>query len=182
MSQTIQLHDKNFELFLSEQKILEAIEKMANEMNQKHTHDTPLFLVVLNGAFMFAAELLKRIDFDCEIEFIRVSSYEKASSTGDVKSILGLTKNIENRIIILLEDIIETGNTITFLYNELNKKGAKEIITSTLFLKPDIYRKPIHIDHIGLEIGNEFIVGFGLDYEGLGRNLSNLFVIKDNIE
>lgn len=172
----IQIHGKSFRPFLTQDQILEAIDKMAAEMNRLYSGQTPVFVITLKGAFMFAAELLQRIDFECEVEFVQVQSYQQDQSTGKADYLLKLNRDLKGRTVIVLEDIVETGNTIRFLHQELKEAGAGKIAIATLLLKPDIYKNELPLDHVGLSIGNEFVVGFGLDYDGLGRNLKELFI------
>ena len=161
----IKLHDKHFRLFITNEKILEAISEVAGVLNNEYRErEAPLFLSVLNGSFMFAADLLKKIEFPCEISFIKLSSYSGTETTGQIKEMLGLATSVKGREVIVIEDIVDTGNTIVDLHTILKEKGASAIKFCTLLLKPDAYKKDMKIDYSAMSIPNDFIVGYGLDY------------------
>jgi hypoxanthine phosphoribosyltransferase len=174
----IQLRDKCFEIFLKEDVILAEIERVAQQINTDLKEKDPLFICILNGAFMFAAELIKRFDSMCEVTFIRLNSYEGINRNEKLKEIQGLTENIENRNVVIVEDIIDTGSTMEYLLSLLKKKNPASIKIATLLFKPNAIRIAIKPDYIAKEIPNDFIVGFGLDYDGHGRNLRNIYKIK----
>lgn len=179
----VTLHDKVFRRILSRKEIQRSIRDLSVKLNQKwQRNDTvPLFLSVLNGAFIFTSELLQQIDFPCEVSFIRLASYTGTDSSGKVTELLGLTESIEGRDVIVIEDIIETGNTIECLDNLLREKCPASITYVTLLFKPEAYAKQIKIDHYAMQLPNEFVVGFGLDYNQQGRNLNGLYtLISDN--
>ena len=171
--------DREFTISISSEEIQAAVAKLADQMNADLDGKNPLFLCVLNGSFIFAADLLKKINIDCEISFIKMASYQGTSSTGNVKTIFGLDNNIQDRVIVVVEDIVDTGNTIVALSDQLQAYGPKEIIISTLLFKPDAYQKDITIDYKALEVSNEFLVGYGLDYDGFGRNLEHIYKIVE---
>ncbi len=175
----IQLHDKTFKTFIPNSQIMESIDKVADKLNAdfKDSEDTPIILCTLTGAIMFTSELMKRINFQCEIVAIKLSSYEGTNTTGTVKQAMGLTADIKGRRVIIVEDIVDTGNTIIELKRILEEKGAKESFVCTLLLKPDAYKKDVTIDYTAIEIPNDFIVGFGLDYDEIGRNLVDIYVL-----
>lgn len=175
---TIKLHDKEFGLFISSEKIQNRIEELGNELNKELKGKNPLFLIILNGAFLFAADLIKTFSDDCEISFLKLSSYSGTSSTGVVKQVVGLVENIENRTLVIIEDIVDTGNTLDYIMKELKSKNPAEIKIATLLFKPKAYQKYIPIDYIGFEVENDFLVGYGLDYNGLGRNLTDIYKLK----
>ncbi|MDR0412682.1 MAG: hypoxanthine phosphoribosyltransferase [Dysgonamonadaceae bacterium] len=175
----IQLRDKKFEVFLKEEIILAEIERVAQEVNADLKGKDPLFVCVLNGAFLFAAELIKRFDSACEITFIRLSSYEGVNRKESLKEIQGLMENVENRNVVIVEDIIDTGRTMEYLLNLLKEKKPATVKIATLLFKPNAVRMAIKPDYIVKEIPNDFIVGFGLDYNGHGRNLRNIYKITD---
>jgi hypoxanthine phosphoribosyltransferase len=154
---------------------------MAEKMNADFEGKNPLFVCILNGSFMFAAELFKRIDLiQAEITFVKLASYLGDKSTGEVKQLIGLNENIEGRTVVILEDIVDTGITIENILEQLKKLNPAEIKIATLLLKPDALQKEVQLDYVGLEIPNDFIIGYGLDYNGLGRNLINIYsVIND---
>jgi hypoxanthine phosphoribosyltransferase len=140
-------------------------------------NDFPIFLVVLNGSFMFAADLLKEVTIPCEISFIKVASYHGTSSTGNVTELIGLTEDITGRTVVIVEDIVDTGITLERLMNVLTRKKVKQIKIATVLLKPQSYKKEFKVDYVGIEIPNDFVVGYGLDYDGLGRNLKEIYVL-----
>lgn len=176
---SIHLGDKTFVPYISEQQILDSIDEIASRMNRDFEGKRPLFLVVLNGAFLFAADLLRRINIDCEVSFVKVASYHGDSSTGKVKQLIGLSENLEGRTVIIVEDIIDTGVTIENIYGQLKEKAPAAIHTAALLFKPEAYKKTIPVDYTGIDIPNAFIVGYGLDYNGLGRNLRNIYVVQE---
>jgi len=175
--QKIIIKDKEFDIFITADEIQNSINNVAAKINQDLTNSNPLFLVVLNGSFMFAADLFKKIHFPCEISFIKLSSYEGTSTTNDMKTLIGLNENLNNRCIVIVEDIIDTGNTIVHLFDLLKQYSPSEIRIATLLFKPKTFNKDFKIHYIGKEIPNDFIVGFGLDYDGYGRNYPNIYKI-----
>jgi hypoxanthine phosphoribosyltransferase len=177
MGQLVTLHDKQFKPYLSEQQIAEAVKKMAKQIEQDFKNESPYFLVVLNGAFMFASDLLKAFGKQCEVAFIKASSYEGMHSTGEVKLLSSIHHEVKNKTVILVEDIVETGNTIEVLLSELKAAGAAGVKVASLLFKKELYKKPFQIHYSGITIGNEFVVGYGLDYNGLGRNLKEIYVL-----
>ncbi len=176
---TVQLHELTFELFIEQNAIHQEIQRLATSVSKDYVGKCPIFISVLNGAFRFTSTFMDYYQGNCEISFIRVKSYEGTSSTGKVKELLGLDKSIENRDIILMEDIVDTGETIEFLWNTLQTFRPASIRVASLFFKPDIYGKKIPVDYIGQSIPNKFIVGFGLDYNELGRNLNAIYQKKE---
>lgn len=176
MQKTIHLHHQEFQLFIPHFEILDAIEKIAQKMNKDFKDEKPLFLVVLKGAFMFAGELIKRIERDSDIEFIRIKSYEGMKSSGKMEIQMDEKLNVEGRTVIIVEDIVDTGNTVEFLEKKLNEMGASKILIATLFFKKEIYQKNRTLDYVGLEIPNQFVVGFGLDYDESGRGFKDLYI------
>ena len=177
---TIKVLDKEFELFIPYEKIRSVVEKMADEMNRDLSGKKPLFLCILNGSFMFAAEIFKRISLlDAEISFVKLASYEGTSSTGRIKELIGLNEDLTDRTVVVLEDIVDTGYTIESIIKQIKEKNAEEVHVSTLLLKPDALVKEIKLDYVGIEIPNDFIVGYGLDYDGCGRNLIDIYKVVD---
>ena len=140
----------------------------------------PIFVGVLNGAFMFLSDLIKKIDFTCEISFVKLASYEGTCSTGNVECLLGLNNDIAGRHVIIVEDIVDTGRSIAHRYADLMRRNPASVEVCTLFFKPNSYREPLPIRYRALEIGNEFIVGYGLDYDQLGRNLKDIYVVTND--
>ena len=175
----IRLYDKSFRPFISNEKIEEAIDKVAARINAdfEGSTDVPVLLCVLNGAIMFTAELMKRLTFNCELMSIKLSSYEGTRSTGNIRQVMGLTGSIEGKRVIVVEDIVDTGNTIVNLVDMLREKGAAETRVFNEPPTPEIYTKDLKLDYVAMEIPNDFIVGFGLDYDEIGRNLKDIYVL-----
>lgn len=175
----VRIHDKNFRVMVSSQKIQKGISEVAKKINLELKGKTPLFICVLNGAFIFASDLLKKINIKCEISFVKLASYHGTTSSGEVKTLIGLDENVKNRTVVILEDIVDTGLTLETIVKQLRVFEPKEIKIATLLLKPDAYKKNIPIDYAALEVPNNFLVGFGLDYDGLGRNLEDIYVLVE---
>ena len=175
----ITLKDKTFKKFISYEKISSAIDEVANKINAdfEGCTDVPILLCVLNGSIMFMGELMKRINFDCQVISIKLTSYEGTSTTGRVKQAMGLTSSIEGKRVIVVEDIVDSGNTVVELAEILKENGAAESKICTLLLKPDAYKKDVKIDYVAMEIPNDFIVGFGLDYDEIGRNYKDIYTL-----
>jgi hypoxanthine phosphoribosyltransferase len=173
----VTLKDKTFVPYISSDKISERVNQIAQKINSDLLKDMPLFLVVLNGSFMFAADLLKEINIPCELSFIKLASYHGTTSTGVVTEMIGLTEEIKGRTVVIVEDIVDTGVTLEKLVTLLIKKEVKQIKVATFLLKPDAYKKDIKVDYVGMEIPNDFVVGYGLDYDGLGRNMKEVYVL-----
>lgn len=174
---TITLHDKTFELSIPAEKIQQAVSNVAAQINKDYTGGEPVFLIILNGSFMFAADLLKKIDFNCETSFVKLASYTGTESTHVVRELIGLDESIKGRKIIIVEDIIDSGLTMEYLLKELKKFEPEDVRIATFLLKPDALSRDIDIDYIGIKIPNDFIVGYGLDYDGQGRNLPDIYKI-----
>ncbi len=174
----VKIHDKAFELFISWEKIESEVQKMADKMNKDLAGTNPLFVCILNGSFMFAAELFKRIDLvETEISFVKLASYSGDSSSGSIKQLIGLNEDITGRTVVILEDIVDTGLTIENILEQLSELNPQQVLIATLLLKPDALKKEVQLDYIGMEIPNDFIVGFGLDYDGHGRNLIDIYKV-----
>jgi adenylate kinase len=174
----IKLHDKYFQPYLKEEQILAAIDKMAKEIAADYKDETPLFVGVLNGAFMFVADFLKAYPYPCEVSFVRLSSYQGLTSTGIVETLLDVPDELEGKSVIILEDVVDTGRTLKQLVHLFSNKNVKEFKIGTLFYKSDIYNGEYAIDYVGLEIPDYFIVGYGLDYNELGRNLREVYQLN----
>ena len=173
----VTLHDKQFKPYITAEAIHTRVSQIAGNLSTDLKASFPLFIVVLNGSFIFAADLVKMLKFPCEITFVKLASYEGTNSSGKVNEIIGLTENVENRTIVIIEDIVDTGTTLEKLHDLLKHKKAKQIKTATLLFKPLAYKKTIPIDYICMEIPNDFVVGYGLDYDGLGRNLKDIYAL-----
>ena len=175
----IRVKDKTFKTFIPEREILERIKVVADKINQDMADKNPLFLAVLNGSFMFAADLMRMITVPCEISFVKLASYEGTSSTGNVQDLIGVNVPLEGRTVIVLEDIIETGNTLGHLVRTLKGRQAADVRICSLLLKPERLKVPLKVDYVVKEIPNDFIVGYGLDYDQQGRNLRDIYTIVE---
>ncbi len=177
----IRLFDKTFKVFIPYDKIMKAVDDVAERMNEdfRGCQDIPVLLCVLNGSIMFTAELMKRLEFNCEIVSVKLTSYNGTSSTGRVKQAMGLTADITGRRVIIVEDIVDTGNTIVELKRILKDAGASESVVCTLLFKPDSYTKDVPLEYVAMQIPNDFIVGFGLDYNEIGRNLKDIYILDE---
>lgn len=175
----VKLFDKTFRPMIPYSQIAEAIDKVADEINKDFMdcEDIPILLCVLNGSIMFTAELMKRLKFNCQVVSTKLTSYEGTSTTGKVKQAMGLTSDISGRRVIIIEDIVDSGNTIVELKRILDENGVSESKVCTLLYKPEAYKKDVKLDYVAMEIPNDFIVGFGLDYNELGRNLQDIYVL-----
>ena len=175
----IHLHDKSFVPFITSDEIEFAISNLAKQMDDDFFDETPIFIGVLNGSFMVMADLMKHYRGMCEVSFVKVISYQGTESTNSVKQLIGLNENLEGRTVVIVEDIIDTGNTLEELKNIFKDKNLKHLKIATLFFKPEAYKKDIKIDYVGIRIPNKFIVGYGLDYDGLGRNLPDVYQLAE---
>ncbi len=173
----IKLHDKYFEPFILFEKIEDAINRISIDINRDVEGLTPIFLVILNGSFMFAGDLLKKIDTPCEVSFVKLSSYDGTKSTKKVKQLIGFNEDIKGRTIVIVEDIVDSGNTLENVLGQLDSMGAADVKIATLLFKPQAFEKSYSLDYIGIEIPNDFIVGYGLDYNNQGRNLKDIYKI-----
>ncbi len=180
MDKVIKLHDKSFLPFISKEKIEIEIARVAAQINKDYAGKKPLLVGILNGSILFFSDLLKQLDIECEVAFLRVSSYKGTETTGNVKKVLGLDKDIENTDVIIVEDIVDTGITLENIIEDLSSNKPKSLKVATLLFKPKAYQKKYPIDYVGFEVGNEFLVGYGLDYDEIGRNLDEIYIIKEN--
>ncbi|WP_461108124.1 hypoxanthine phosphoribosyltransferase [Spirosoma koreense] len=171
--------DKTFVPFITADTIQARIREIAEQINQEYAAKQPLLVVVLNGAFLFAADLAKHLTIPCEITFIRVSSYQGLQSTGQVKEILGLAESIAGRDLILIEDIVDTGKTLQDIYQQLAVQKPSSIAIATLLFKPQALQTSLDLHYVGFEIENRFVLGYGLDYDGLGRNTADILVLNN---
>jgi hypoxanthine phosphoribosyltransferase len=177
----IKLHDKEFEIFIPYEKVMDAVKKVAREISEDLKNDDVLFICVLNGSFMFTSELFKLVELNQpEVTFLKLSSYDGTDTTGQVKRLIGLNEPVQGRTLVVIEDIIDTGITIVEVMNILKEHNPRNVKIATLLLKPDKFQNKMPIDYVGLEIGNDFIVGFGLDYNQKGRNLKSIYKVIDN--
>ncbi|MCK0201728.1 hypoxanthine phosphoribosyltransferase [Ornithobacterium rhinotracheale] len=181
MEKSITILDKTFVPFLSDEEIQNAIENVAQDIYKKFKDETPLFVGVLNGVVMFFSDMLKHYPGNCEISFIQMKSYQGTSSTGQVKKLMEVPDElVKDRHIIIMEDIVDTGNTLEALYDMMQSKPIASVSIATLLFKPNAYKKDLKIDYIGLSIPDKFVVGYGLDYDGLGRNIPEIYQLKEN--
>ena len=175
----IQLHDKHFVPFISAEEIDFAIKNMAKQMDDDFFDEKPIFIGVLNGSFMVLSDLMKQYRGMCEVSFVKMSSYNGMETTNKVNELIGLNQDLTGKTVIVVEDIVDTGNTIEVLKEILKAKNVKHFKIATLFFKPDAYKKDIKLDYVGIRIPDKFIVGFGLDYDGLGRNLPEVYQLAE---
>jgi len=171
----IKAHGKEFETFLTHETIIKRIEEVCKLLSEKYAGRTPVFLGIMNGAFMFAAEVMKKMTIECEISFVKLKSYVGDQSSGEITQMLGLDCNLAGRDVIILEDIVDSGRTLHYFFPELKKQTPNSISLFSLLVKPDAMQFKIPIDYAGFAVPNLFLIGFGLDYDGLGRNLSDIY-------
>jgi hypoxanthine phosphoribosyltransferase len=174
---TVKVLDKEFGLYIPQEKIEANIQAVADQINRDMDGTNPLFLVVLNGAFMFASELFKRLTIPCEISFVKLTSYSGTKSTNVIRELIGLDHSIEGRHVVIVEDIVDTGHTMKYTIKKLKDLKAADVRIASLFFKPENFQYDYPINYIGMEIGNDFIVGYGLDYDQQGRNLPDIYKI-----
>lgn len=173
----IQIKDKRFKTFIPEEQIMKEVARVADEINRDLSGTNPLFISVLNGSFMFTADLMKHLTMPCEVSFVKLASYEGTSSTGKVKELVGLGDDITGRTVVIVEDIVDTGLTMKQLIETLRARGPKDIKIATLLVKPDKLKVELDINYVAMNIPNDFIVGYGLDYDGLGRNYRDIYTV-----
>ena len=173
----IRILDKNFREFLTEKEVKDRIGELARQMNNDLAGKDVVFLGILNGAFLFAADLFRRIELEARISFVKLASYEGIGSSGTIKELIGWNEDIKNKSVVIVEDIVDTGNTLERIVDELVIRKASEIRIAAMLFKPAAYKKNIPLDYIGFEIPNDFVVGYGLDYDGYGRNLPSVYTL-----
>lgn len=174
----IKIKEKTFSLYIGSDQIANAVKNIANSIHLSMSGKCPLFVPVLNGSFIFAADLLRQLNIPCELFFMKLSSYEGVRSSGNINVSIDLDNRVKGRTVVFIEDIVDTGNTVKYLYDRAMFLGASEIVFVTLLFKPEMYRQNIKISYIGMEIANDFIIGYGLDYDGLGRNLPDIYKLE----
>ncbi|QOD60443.1 adenylate kinase [Polaribacter haliotis] len=175
----IKLHDLYFKPFISENEIKSIVKYLANKVKRDLPKDeVPIFVGILNGCFLFAADFIREFEGNCEVSFVKLASYQGTSSTENVKELVGINEDLTGRTVIILEDIIDTGTTLQEIYNIFRNKNVKQLKVASLFFKPDVFRKELPINYIGKSIEDKFIVGYGLDYNGLGRNYSEIYQLS----
>ncbi len=174
----IKLHDKSFNIYIEEDKIQEKVKSLAEQISFDYKDKNPLFIAILNGSFMFAADLFKNLEINAEICFIKLASYKGVRSTGHVTTAIGLDHEIFNRHVIIVEDIVDTGKTLGFFIPKLHHQQPASLKIAALLHKPEATQHHLDIDYIGFSIPDKFVVGYGLDYDGLGRNLKEIYQLS----
>jgi hypoxanthine phosphoribosyltransferase len=178
-SKIVQVHDRFFKPFIDEEAIQKEVSRLAGEMNRDLSGKDPLFLGILNGAFMFASDLYKQLTFPCQITFLKLASYSGTESTGSVKQLIGINWDLKDRVVVVLEDIVDTGVTLETIIRQLRGYEPREIRVATFLHKPDATVREVKLDYVGMEIPNDFILGYGLDYDGYGRNFREIYQLVD---
>ena len=171
----VRIIDKEFAINITHAQLIETIKRMADDLNKDYQGKKPVFLVILNGAFMFAGDLMKFVSIDCEVSFIKVASYSGMASTNNVRELIGIDEGLKGRHIVIVEDIIDSGFSMNAILDNLSKMGVESYEIATLLFKPGAFKQNYPIRYIGREIPNDFIVGYGLDYDGYGRNLADIY-------
>ncbi len=175
----IQVIDLTFETSIPEASVQAEVKRIATDMNRDLADKNPIFLGILNGAFMFASDLFKQITIPCQITFLKLASYEGTKTTGTVKQLIGINQDLKDRTIVILEDIVDTGITLDTIIRQLSGYQPKEILVATMLHKPDALKKEVSLDYVGFEIPTEFVLGYGLDYNGYGRNLPEIYTLVE---
>lgn len=175
----IKLHDKHFKTYIDRNDIDKAVSAIVKQVETDLQGEKPLFIGILNGCFMFVADFVRKYSGECEVSFVKLASYEGTTSTGAIKQLVGVNEDLTGRTVVILEDIIDTGNTLQEIYTIFQDKNVKQLKIATLFFKPDVFKKDLKIDYIGIPIPDRFIVGYGLDYDGIGRNLADIYQLTE---
>lgn len=178
MKDSITILDKTFVKYISSEEIDAAIQKVADQINEEYKDDDPILLVTLNGAIVFAVDLLKKLSIKCKISCVKLSSYSGTQSTNVVKNLIGLNDDLTGKRVLIIEDIIDTGKTYQHMVEMMKDKGLKDLRIATMTYKPDAYKAPLPIHYVGFSIPDKFVVGRGLDYDGYGRNLPDIYQLK----
>lgn len=180
LGKRVRVNGLTFELSIPEEKIQAEVTRVAAELNRDLEDRNPVFLGILNGAFMFAGDLFKQITIPCQITFLKLASYEGTASTGTVRQLIGINQELKDRTVVILEDIVDTGITLDTIIRQLSGYQPKEILVATMLYKPEAAQKEVKLDYIGMTIPNDFVLGYGLDYDGYGRNLPEIYtLVKD---
>lgn len=174
----MKIKDLTFSQFINKSKIQQKVRELADQLNADYAGKTPLFLPILNGSFIFASDLIKQIETDCKVSFVKVSSYAGTVTTGQLKTLIGLEESLFNQDILIIEDIVDTGLTLQKIVDELKSLGTRSVEVVALLRKSPAREKGVHVRYVGFEIEEEFVVGYGLDYDGLGRNLKDIYKTK----
>lgn len=179
MNSTVKIKDKTFRTSIPEAEILKRVKAVADKINADMAGKNPLLLAVLNGSFIFDADLMRMITIPCEISFVKLASYQGTTSTGQIKEVIGINEDLTGRTVIIVEDIVETGHTIKRMIESLGTRNPESIHICTLLLKPDRLKVPLNVEYVAMEIPNDFILGYGLDYDQQGRNLRDIYTIVE---
>ena len=177
---TVKIKDKSFRVSIPESEIMERVKAVAEKINKDMAGRNPLLLAVLNGSFVFAADLMRMLTIPCEISFVKLASYQGTTSTGKVKEVIGINEDLAGRTVIIVEDIVETGLTIKRMIESLGTRNPESIHICTLLLKPACLKVPLNIEYAAMEIPNDFILGYGLDYDQQGRNLRDIYTVMED--
>lgn len=177
---TIKIHGRTFKTSITEAEILERVKAVADRINKDMADKNPLLLAVLNGSFVFAADLMRMLTIPCEISFVKLASYQGTTSTGQIKEVIGINEDLAGRTVVIVEDIVETGTTIKRMIETLGTRNPESIHICTLLLKPDRLKVPLNVEYAAMEIPNDFILGYGLDYDQQGRNLRDIYTIVED--
>lgn len=175
----VKIKDKSFKTFIPEEEILQRVKAVAEKINRDMADKNPLFLAVLNGSFVFAADLMRYITIPSEISFVKLASYQGTASTGEVKEVIGINEDLQGRTVVIVEDIVDTGLTMKRMLESLGTRNPESLHICTLLLKPEKLQVPLNIEYAAMEIPNDFIVGYGLDYDQQGRNLRDIYTVMD---
>ena len=177
--QVIKVHDKQFQPYIDAATLQQRIKEMAEQINKDLAGDRPLFIAILNGSFMFAADVFKHLTIEAEISFIKLASYKGTKSTGNIVQAIGLDEDLFSRTVVILEDIVDTGKTLSQFLPQLEHQQPKKLLVASLLTKPDATVHPIKIDYLGFSVPDKFLLGYGLDYDGLGRNLPEIYQLVE---
>lgn len=175
----VKVKDKTFRTFITEEEIQNRVKAVAEKLNKDMAGKNPLFLAVLNGSFIFAADLMRYITIPCEISFVKLASYQGTTTTGKVKEVVGINEDLQGRTVVIVEDIVDTGHTMKHMLESLGTRNPESLHICTLLLKPDKLKEKLDIEYAAMEIPNDFIVGYGLDYDQQGRNLRDIYTIVE---
>jgi hypoxanthine phosphoribosyltransferase len=179
LQEIVQLDDKRFRLFIRQPAIQKEVARISAELSRDLADKNPVFLGILNGAFMFAGDLLRQLDFPCQISFLKMESYSGMGTTGTVRELIGINCTLEGRVVVILEDIVDTGATLEAIIRKLSGYHPAEVRVATFLHKPGATARKVRLDYVGMEIPNDFVVGYGLDYNGYGRNLREIYQLVD---
>ena len=176
----VRIHDLHFKSLLPEQQVRTRVQELGMALTERYSGQNPLFISILSGAFVFASDLIRAFKSDCEVGFVKLSSYRGTQSSGAIQTVMGLEKDLRGRHVIVVEDIVDTGRTLHFFLGELQKQEPASICAVTFLRKPEAAAFPVHVDFVGFDIEDKFVVGYGLDYEGLGRNLPGVYQLSES--